>query len=88
MAPVQDAIAKHYDYLVIGGGSGGVASARRAASYGAKVLLVESKYDKLGGTCVNVGCVPKKVMWYAADLAHKKEHLKAYGLSDEDHHIK
>ncbi|KAM9908857.1 hypothetical protein OXX79_000105 [Metschnikowia pulcherrima] len=88
MAPVQDAIAKHYDYLVIGGGSGGVASARRAASYGAKVLLVESKYNKLGGTCVNVGCVPKKVMWYAADLAHKKEHLKGYGLSDEDHHIK
>lgn len=87
MAPVQDTIAKHYDYLVIGGGSGGVASARRAALYGAKVLLVESKYNKLGGTCVNVGCVPKKVMWYAADLAHKKEHLKAYGLADDDHHV-
>ncbi|OBA22799.1 hypothetical protein METBIDRAFT_38290 [Metschnikowia bicuspidata var. bicuspidata NRRL YB-4993] len=88
MAPVQEQIAKHYDYLVIGGGSGGVASARRAALYGAKVLLVESKFNKLGGTCVNVGCVPKKVMWYAADLAHKKEHLKAYGLSDDGHHIK
>lgn len=72
---------QHYDYLVIGGGSGGVASARRAASYGKKVLLIEAKYNKLGGTCVNVGCVPKKVMWYAADLAHKKHHLKAYGLS-------
>ncbi|KAG7663550.1 GLR1 [[Candida] subhashii] len=78
----QTPIAK-YDYLVIGGGSGGVASARRAAKYGAKVLLVESKYKKLGGTCVNVGCVPKKVMWYAADLAHKKHQLKAYGLSAE-----
>lgn len=87
MAPTQNAIAKHYDYLVIGGGSGGVASARRAASYGAKVLLVEAKYKKLGGTCVNVGCVPKKVMWYAADAAHKLEHLKAYGLSKESHKI-
>lgn len=77
-----------YDYLVIGGGSGGVASARRAASYGAKVLLVEAKYGKMGGTCVNVGCVPKKVMWHAADLAHKKHHLKSYGLSTEDEEVK
>lgn len=80
MAPTS--VTKHYDYLVIGGGSGGVASARRAASYGAKVLLVEANYKKLGGTCVNVGCVPKKVMWYAADMAHKKEQLQAYGLAD------
>ncbi|CAH6719152.1 glutathione reductase [[Candida] jaroonii] len=78
MAPTN---LKHYDYLVIGGGSGGVASARRAASYGKKVLLIEAKFQKLGGTCVNVGCVPKKVMWYAADLAHKKHHLSKYGLS-------
>lgn len=59
-----------YDYIVIGGGSGGMASARRAAIYGAKVLLVERgrKYDGagLGGTCVNYGCVPKKVMFNAA----------------------
>lgn len=79
MAPVQ--VPKKYDYLVIGGGSGGVASARRAASYGKKVLLIESKFHKMGGTCVNVGCVPKKVMWYAADLAHKKSHYSKYGLS-------
>jgi hypothetical protein len=46
-----------YDYLVIGAGSGGIASARRAASYGAKVAIVEKA--RLGGTCVNVGCVPK-----------------------------
>ncbi len=52
---------KFYDYLVLGGGSGGVASARRAASHGAKVGLVE--LGRMGGTCVNVGCVPKKVMW-------------------------
>lgn len=86
MAPTS--VTKHYDYLVIGGGSGGTASARRAASYGAKVLLVEANYQKLGGTCVNVGCVPKKVMWYAADMAHKKEQLKAYGLSDLDAKVK
>jgi len=49
-----------YDYIVIGAGSGGIASAKRAASYGAKVAIVEMK--ALGGTCVNVGCVPKKVM--------------------------
>lgn len=55
-----------YDYIVIGGGSGGIASANRAAMHGAKVLLVEP--NELGGTCVNVGCVPKKVMWQASDI--------------------
>lgn len=69
---------KHYDYLVIGGGSGGVASCRRAASYGAKTLLIEGK--AMGGTCVNVGCVPKKVSWYASDLATKLLHAHEYGL--------
>uniref|UniRef100_A0AC11CKX6 Uncharacterized protein n=1 Tax=Ovis aries TaxID=9940 RepID=A0AC11CKX6_SHEEP len=53
-----------YDYLVIGGGSGGLASARRAAELGARAAVVER--HKLGGTCVNVGCVPKKVMWNTA----------------------
>lgn len=52
--------ATHFDYLVIGAGSGGMASARRAATYGKKVAVVEK--GRLGGTCVNVGCVPKKVM--------------------------
>ena len=69
---------KHYQYLVIGGGSGGVASARRAAKHGAKTLLIESK--KMGGTCVNVGCVPKKVMWYASDMADKLRLAKDYGF--------
>lgn len=54
-----------FDYLVIGAGSGGIASARRAASYGAKVGVVEK--GRLGGTCVNVGCVPKKVMCKCLD---------------------
>lgn len=49
-----------FDFLVIGAGSGGIASARRAASYGARVAVIEK--GSLGGTCVNVGCVPKKVM--------------------------
>ena len=58
---------KEYDYIAIGGGSGGIASINRAASYGKKCALIEAKY--LGGTCVNVGCVPKKVMWYGAQIA-------------------
>jgi glutathione reductase (NADPH) len=58
MAPIK----KEYDYVVIGGGSGGMAAARRAASYGAKVAIIEA-HSVLGGTCVNVGCVPKKIMW-------------------------
>lgn len=67
-------MTKHYDYLAIGGGSGGIASINRAASYGKKCAIVEAKY--LGGTCVNVGCVPKKVMWHAAQIA---EAINLYG---------
>lgn len=70
---------KNYDYLVIGGGSGGVASARRAAEYGARVALIEA--HRLGGTCVNVGCVPKKVMWYAAEIAHALRDAAGYGFT-------
>lgn len=50
----------HYDYIVIGGGSGGIASANRAGMHGAKCAVIEMQ--DIGGTCVNVGCVPKKVM--------------------------
>jgi glutathione reductase (NADPH) len=67
------------DLLVIGGGSGGVATANRAASYGARVALVEA--GRMGGTCVNVGCVPKKIMWTAATLAHSVEDALGYGFS-------
>lgn len=62
-----------FDYICIGGGSGGIASANRAASHGAKVALVEAK--QIGGTCVNVGCVPKKAMWFGAQVA---EAIKLY----------
>eukprot|EP00493_Phyllostaurus_siculus_P001913 UN01923 len=69
---------KSFDYLVIGGGSGGIASARRAAEFGAKVALVESK--RLGGTCVNVGCVPKKVMFNTALHAEMLADMKDFGF--------
>jgi glutathione reductase (NADPH) len=67
-----------YNYIVIGGGSGGVATAREAAGYGAQVLLIESQ--RLGGTCVNVGCVPKKVMWNASDIVHSLAYAQGYGF--------
>jgi glutathione reductase (NADPH) len=70
-----------FDYLVIGGGSGGIASARRAAAYGARVLVIES--GRLGGTCVNVGCVPKKVFFNAANLAAALQDAPAYGFDVE-----
>ncbi len=71
-------MADKFDYVVIGAGSGGLASAQRAAEYGAKVAIVES--GRLGGTCVNVGCVPKKVMWNAADIADGLEDATDYGF--------
>ncbi len=60
-------MVKEYDYIVIGGGSGDIASANRDAMHGAKVILFEGK--EVGGTWVNVGCVPKKVRWYGAQVA-------------------
>jgi glutathione reductase (NADPH) len=56
-----------FDYICIGGGSGGIASANRAAKHGKKVAVIEA--TAIGGTCVNVGCVPKKVMWFGAHVA-------------------
>ena len=66
------------DLIVIGGGSGGLACAQRAAEHGARVVLLEPK--PLGGTCVNVGCVPKKIMWNAAELARDIAAARAYGF--------
>ena len=74
-------MATHFDYLVIGGGSGGIASARRAAAYGAKTAVIES--GAIGGTCVNVGCVPKKVMWNAASVAETLHDASDYGFDIE-----
>jgi glutathione reductase (NADPH) len=81
MVSSSDSVGEEFDfdYLVIGAGSGGIASARRAASYGARVAVVERA--RLGGTCVNVGCVPKKVMWNAASIAETLHDMKHYGFS-------
>lgn len=69
----------HYDYIAIGGGSGGIASANRASMYGKKCAIIEAK--DLGGTCVNVGCVPKKAMWYAAQIAEAFRYSHDYGFN-------
>src|SRR5215470_7858942 len=74
-------MADDYDLVVIGGGSGGLAAAQRAAEYGARVVLVES--GPLGGTCVNLGCVPKKIMWNAADLGSALHDAQDYGFQLE-----
>jgi len=81
----------HFDFLVIGGGSGGVACARRAAMYGKKVVVVERGPDRdengdrrgggYGGTCVNIGCVPKKLMYTAATHFEAAETAPGYGVS-------
>ena len=68
-----------FDLIVIGGGSGGLAAAQRAAEHGARVALVES--HRLGGTCVNVGCIPKKIMWNAAGLAEELRDAPDYGFA-------
>ena len=69
---------QHYDLITIGGGSGGLAVAKKATEYGKRVAIVEGA--RLGGTCVNNGCVPKKVMWYAANLAHAADDAAAFGI--------
>ena len=71
-----------FDLVVVGGGSGGLAGAFRAATHGARVALLEPA--ALGGTCVNVGCVPKKAMWLAAELAQKMELARQLGFDLPD----
>lgn len=71
-------MTKQYDLIAIGAGSGGLSVAERAAKYGAKCAVVEAK--RIGGTCVNLGCVPKKVMWYGAGIAHTLHDAADYGF--------
>ena len=66
-----------YDLFVIGGGSGGIRAARLSSSFGARVAIAEEKY--LGGTCVNVGCVPKKLFFYASYFSEEFNHAQSYG---------
>jgi glutathione reductase (NADPH) len=71
---------QHYDVIAIGAGSGGLSVVEKAAFYGKKAAVIEMN-DDLGGTCVNRGCVPKKIMWYAAELAHAQVHARDYGFA-------
>ena len=69
-----------YDFLIIGAGTGGMAAAKKAASYGMKVAVIEK--EKVGGTCLNRGCTPKKLMVYAADFALKESLATSYGWQE------
>ena len=74
---------REYDIIAIGGGSGGIATMNRAGEHGAKAAVIEEK--KLGGTCVNVGCVPKKIMWYGAQIAESFHHYGPdYGFTSSN----
>ena len=75
-------MSDNYDLVVLGGGSGGLAAAQRAVEYGATAAVIER--GRLGGTCVNVGCVPKKVMWNAEALAHGFHDARDYGFHVPD----
>jgi glutathione reductase (NADPH) len=66
-----------YDLITLGAGSGGLSVIERAASYGQRCAVIER--GDIGGTCVNVGCVPKKIMWFGANLAHTIEDARGYG---------
>src|SRR5690348_5390795 len=76
--PARGRMSETFDLLVVGGGSGGLAAAQRAAEHGARVGLIES--GRLGGTCVNVGCVPKKISWNAANLGGALDDAADYGF--------
>lgn len=71
-------MGNQFDLIVIGGGSGGLAHAQRAAEYGVRAAIIEA--GPLGGTCVNVGCVPKKIMWYSAHHAKLLRHADTFGF--------
>ena len=72
---------KHYDMIAIGAGSGGLSVVERAAEYGKKCLVIEAK--TIGGTCVNAGCVPKKIMWFAANAAAQINSAQGFGFDVE-----
>jgi len=73
---------KKYDFLVVGAGSGGLGAARRAAMFGKKVAMIENR--EIGGTCVNVGCVPKKIMFNLANFLDETKLFADYGVKGLD----
>jgi len=73
-------MTQHYDLICLGGGSGGIAAANRASEHGAKCAIIEE--HRLGGTCVNVGCVPKKIMWNASFIAEILHDAGDYGFGE------
>lgn len=73
---------KTYDFLVVGAGSGGLGAARRAAMFGKKVAMIENR--EIGGTCVNVGCVPKKIMFNLANFIDETKLFADYGVKGLD----
>ena len=73
---------KTYDFLVIGAGSGGLGAARRAAMFGKKVAMIENR--EIGGTCVKVGCVPKKIMFNLANFIDETKLFADYGVKGLD----
>ncbi len=75
----------HFDLLVIGAGSGGLSIAERAVEYGKKCAIIEDK--KIGGTCVNAGCVPKKVMWFAANTANAINNASGFGFDTNNNSL-
>lgn len=77
----MDTELQHFDLIVIGAGSGGVRSARMAAAQGKTVAVIENRY--LGGTCVNVGCVPKKMFVYASEYREKMVEAKGFGINGQ-----
>jgi glutathione reductase (NADPH) len=75
---MESSVKQHYDFLIIGAGSGAMGAGRRAQLFGKKVAMIENKV--IGGTCVNVGCVPKKVMFNLANFLEEAQVVKDYGV--------
>jgi glutathione reductase (NADPH) len=71
-------MTESFDLIALGAGSGGLSVVQRAADYGARCAVIEA--GRLGGTCVNVGCVPKKLMWYASEIHHALDGAAGYGF--------
>ena len=75
---------KKYDLVILGGGSGGISCAKEVSKLGARVLCIDSRQEALGGTCVNVGCVPKKLLYQASSIINDNN----FNLYGQDINVK